>query len=61
MRLDEEASLHVHELSVEGRRVRGVVGVLDLAGERVLDGDRAAATLLPHEGVDPDQIGRAHV
>ncbi len=58
VRLDDEAHLHVHELCVEGRRVRGVVGVLDLTGEHVELGDRAGATLLPHEGVDPDRVAR---
>ena len=46
------SGLLVQEVTVDGRRVRGVVGLLDLAGPTpaLAPADRYRARLLPHEG-----------
>ena len=56
--LDSVPALHVHEYVADGVVVRGLVGLLDLAGERVSDSSRDVAAVLPHEGVDAARAGR---
>ena len=47
---DREPALYLHEYTVGGLTVRGLVGALDVT--RVAPGERV---VLPHEGVHPDQ------
>lgn len=46
--LDEEPALYLHEYTSSGLSVRGLVGLLDLAG--------APGTVFPHEAVHPEQV-----
>lgn len=50
---DTEPGLYLHEYSVGGLTVRGLVGALDLSRRADAIGDRA---VLPHEGVHPRQV-----
>lgn len=56
--LDDTPALHVHEYRIDGRRVRGLVGLIDLDVDRLTTDRRDEAAVLPHEGVDPVRAGR---
>ncbi|WP_373562882.1 DUF1015 family protein [Nocardioides campestrisoli] len=49
---DPEPALHLHEYTVQGITVRGLVGALDLSTRGTSLSDRA---VLPHEAIHPDQ------
>ncbi len=50
---DVDAAVYVHEYTVDGLVVRGLVGALDLSHRSA---DPAQRAVLPHEGVHPDQV-----
>lgn len=56
--LDDAPGLYVHEYRTGGRRVRGLVGLLDLGLDAFTDTDRAGAAVLPHEAVEPVRVTR---
>jgi uncharacterized protein (DUF1015 family) len=51
---DAEPAVYLHEYVVDGVRVRGLVGALDLTHRSE---DVALRAVLPHEGVHPGQVG----
>lgn len=56
--LDDAPGLYVHEYRIGGRRVRGLVGLLDLGLGSLTDADRGDAAVIPHEAVEPDRVDR---
>ncbi|MFN8195164.1 MAG: DUF1015 family protein [Nocardioidaceae bacterium] len=50
---DGGPALYVHEYTVDGLSVRGLVGALDLSHRSA---DPSMRAVLPHEGVHPDQV-----
>ena len=53
-REDTSPALYLHEYTVGGLTIRGLVGVLDVSRRSVLLADRA---LWPHEAIHPEQAG----
>lgn len=51
---DQEPAVYLHEYTVGGITVRGLVGALDLT--QVAEGGEAVPAVLPHEGVHPPQV-----
>lgn len=58
VRLDDVPGLYVHEYRIAGRRVRGVVGLLDVGLDRLVPGHHPDAAVLPHEAVEPVRVAR---
>ena len=53
LRHDQEAAIYLHEYTIGGVTVRGLVGALDIS--RVAQ-DRVDAAVIPHEGIHPRQV-----